>query len=157
MKSLLKCLPLLLPVAVKWVEWEERKILTKGVSLSSEELMDASRMGVAHPEKIRLMRVDRIPILNSMLMRLLSRLIPEISPNTVGLSLRYGIYIRSKYWGNRHLIAHECVHTGQYERHGGIDGFLRAYFTECIELGYPDAPMEQEAILKSAVLSDEMT
>ncbi|NQX02377.1 hypothetical protein HQ447_17100 [bacterium] len=47
-------------------------------------------------------------------------------------------------------LAHECLHTGQYERHGEIAGFLRAYFTECIELGYPDAPMEQEAILRSA-------
>ena len=154
-KPLLKLLPVVLPLAVKWVEREERKILTNGVSLSPEGLMDAACMGVAHPEKIRLMRVDQIPILNGIFVKSLARMFPPVSANTVGLSLRYGIYIRSKYWGDRLLIAHECVHTGQYERHGGIGGFLRSYFTECIELGYPDAPMEQEAILRSAALLDD--
>ena len=154
LKPLLKLLPVVLPLAVKWVEREERKILRNGVSLSPAGLMDAARMGVAHPEKIRLMRVDRIPILNGRFMKSLSRMFPAISANTVGLSLRYGIYIRSKYWGDRLLIAHECVHTGQYERHG-MAGFLRSYFTECTELGYPDAPMEQEAILRSAALLDD--
>jgi hypothetical protein len=152
---LLTFLRLLLPIAAKWVEREERKILKSGVPLSENGLLDASLMGVAHPEKIRLLRVERIPLLNSALMKALSRLIPTISPNTVGLSLRYGIYIRARYWGDRHLIAHECVHTGQYERHCSIAEFLRAYFTECIETGYPDAPMEQEAILRSAALLAE--
>ncbi len=145
-------LPGLLPLAAWWVAFHERRILRHGVPLSPEGLGDAALMGVAHPEKIRLMEVDRIPGLNGPLVKLLSRIMPAVLPNTVGLSLRYGIYIRSKYRGNRHLIAHECVHTGQYERRAHIAGFLRAYFTECIELGYPDAPMEQEAILKSAAL-----
>jgi hypothetical protein len=155
LKPLLKLLPIILPFAVRWVEREERKIIMNGVSLSPEGQMDASWMGVAHPEKIRLMRVDRIPILNGIFMKFLSRMFPHISANTVGLSLCDGIYIRSKYWGDRLLIAHECVHTGQYERSGDISGFLRSYFTECIELGYPDAPMEQEAILRSAGLLDD--
>ena len=154
MKLLLKFLPLFLPLASFWVVWEERKILRHGVSLSPEALLDAAKMGVAHPEKIRLMKVDRIPWLNGRCVKLLSRLIPTISPHTVGLSLRYGIYIRSRYWGNRHLVAHECVHSGQYERAGSVAGFLRAYFTECIESGDPDAPLEQEAIMRSAALGD---
>lgn len=75
LKPLLELLPIILPLAVKWVEREERKIVTSGVPLSLEGLMDASRMGVAHPEKIRLMRVDRIPILNGWFMKSLSRAI----------------------------------------------------------------------------------
>ncbi len=145
-------LPGLLPLAAWWVALHERRILRHGVPLSPAGLQDAALMGVAHPEKIQLMKVDRIPWLNGWFVKLLSRIMPAVSCNTVGLSLRYGIYIRSKYWGNRHLIAHECVHTGQYERHGEIAGFLRGYFTECIEFGYPDAPLEQEAILRSAEL-----
>lgn len=143
-------LPALLPLAAWWVALHERRILRLGVPLSPEGLRDAALMGVAHPEKIRLMKVNRIPWLNGLLVKSLSRIMPEVPCNTVGLSLRYGIYIRSEYWGNRHLIAHECVHTGQYERHAHTAGFLRAYFTECIEFGYPDAPLEQEAILRSA-------
>ncbi len=151
---LLKFLPLLLPVATLWVEREERKILERGFPLSPEGLMDAAKMGVAHPERIRLLMVERIPWLNGWFMRLLSRAIPTVSCNTVGLSLRYGIYIRSRYRDNRHLIAHECVHTGQYESCGSVAGFLRSYFTECLEVGYPDAPMEREAINRSAELDD---
>ncbi len=154
MKFPLKWLLPLVPLAAEWVRREERKILRDGVPLSPESLMDASRMGVAHPEKIRLMNVERIPVLNGAFISWLSRLVPAISSHTVGLSLRYGIYIRSRHWGDRHLIAHECVHTGQYERHGDIGAFLRAYFTECIEVGYPDAPLEQEAIVRSAGLGE---
>jgi hypothetical protein len=98
------------------------------------------------------MKVDHIPVLNSWILRILSRMIPSISSNTVGVSLGYGIYIRSKYWGNRHLIAHECVHSGQYERYGSHGRFLHAYFSQCLVSGYPDAPLEQEAILRSAEL-----
>ena len=144
----------LLPLAALWVAVQERRIRRNGVPLSPEGLRDAALMGVARPQNIRLMKVDRIPWLNGALVKWLSRIVPAVSCNTVGLSLRYGIYIRSKYWGNRQLIAHECVHTGQYERHGDIVGFLRAYFTECMECGYPDAPLEQEAVLRSGALLD---
>ena len=64
MKLMLKFLPLFLPIATLWVEREERKILRNGVSLSPDGLIDAAIMGVAHPERIRLMKVDQIPWLN---------------------------------------------------------------------------------------------
>jgi hypothetical protein len=147
-------LPFVLPLASAWVGAHERKILRSGVPLTDAELDDASRMGVEHPEKIRLMKVDHIPLLNGTLVKIASHIIPDISVTTVGLSLRYGIYVRSRYWRNRSLIAHECVHTGQYERLGGISKFLRTYFTQCIETGYPDAPLEQEAVIRSSGLPD---
>ena len=147
-------LPLVIPIAAKWVEYEERRILRNGVPLDEQGLRDATKMGVGNPERIRLMKVDHIPLLNSRIMRILSRMIPTISFSTVGVSLGYGIYIRSKYWGDRHLIAHECVHSGQYERYGSHGGFLHAYFSQCLIFGYPDAPLEQEAILRSADLDD---
>lgn len=152
MSLVIRLLPFGLPIAVAWVASHERKILRSGVPLTAAGLDDAARMGVAHPEKIRLLQVEHIPVLNSPLMKILSRMIPSVSANTVGLSLRYGIYVREPWAGDRFLIAHECVHTGQYERSGSITSFLTSYFTECIEIGYPDAPMEQEAILRSASL-----
>src|ERR1017187_6058169 len=42
-----------------------------------------------------------------------------ISPSTGGMTLRYGIFIRTDCWGQRPIIAHELVHTSQYERLGG--------------------------------------
>ncbi|MES2476902.1 MAG: hypothetical protein V4640_14055 [Verrucomicrobiota bacterium] len=153
MKLALHLLPLFVVIAARWVAWHEQKILRHGVPLTPKSMADATRMGVAHPEKIRLMRVDAIPALNGRLMTMLARWVPEISANTVGLTLGHGIYIRSPWWGNRHLIAHECVHTGQYERYGSAAAFLTAYFTQCIQDGYPAAAMEQEAILRSAEIS----
>jgi len=155
MSLLVRLLPFVLPIMSKWVSSHERRILRLGVPLSTGEMSDASRMGVEYPEKIRLMKVDHIPMLNGPLVKTAARFIPQISSNTVGLALRHGIYVRSKYWGNRGLVAHECVHTAQYERLGGISEFLRAYFTQCIEVGYPDAPLEQEAILRSSGLMNE--
>jgi hypothetical protein len=61
---------------------------------------------------------------------------------TIGLTLRYGIFIRADCWGERRLVVHELVHTLQYERLGGFMPFLQQYLHECITIGYPAAPME---------------
>lgn len=70
--------------------------------------------------------------------------------HTAGLTVRYGIFIREAYWGDRRLIAHELAHTAQYERRGGIAPFLRAYLTECLTIGYSGAALELEAIAAAA-------
>ena len=75
-----------------------------------------------------------------------------LTPATRGLALRYGIFVRSDCWDERRLIAHELVHTAQYERLGGIRPFLRQYLTECLTIGYPAGPMEQEAIATASRL-----
>jgi len=141
-----------LPFGVRWVRAQESRILAEGVPLPEASLSDARAAGVIHPEKIRLLKVDAVPMpLNSLLLTV-AKIAGLHSPNTAGMALRYGIYIRQDYWGSRHIIAHECVHTAQYERLGGIQPFLRLYIQECIELGYPQSPLEQEAILRSADL-----
>jgi hypothetical protein len=69
-----------------------------------------------------------------------------ISPRTAGLTLRYGIFIRSESWGERRLVIHELAHTAQYERLGGFQPFLEQYLYECIiPPGYPFGRLEQEA------------
>ena len=72
-----------------------------------------------------------------------------LTPATRGLTLQYGIFIRSDCWRDRSLVAHELVHTAQYERLGGILPFLRQYLLECVTIGYPEMPMEQEAIARA--------
>ena len=80
------------------------------------------------------------------LLRTAAAAIRFLTPTTCGLALRYGIFVRSHCWGDRRLVAHELAHTAQYERLGGIEPFLRQYLYECLTIGYPEAPMEQEAI-----------
>ena len=49
-------------------------------------------------------------------------------------------FIRADCRGDRQLFVHELAHTAQYERLGGIQGFLEKYLHECIAIGYPQAP-----------------
>src|SRR5213079_854362 len=73
-----------------------------------------------------------------------------ISALTGGLTLRYGIFIRSDCRFNRAMVVHELGHTAQYERLGGFESFLRQYLSQCLTIGYPEAPMEQEVISLAA-------
>ena len=103
-------------------------------------------------EKVRLLKVARIPIPDNPALRDAVNAIQLISPRIAGLTLRYGIFIRADCWDDRRLVFHELVHTLQYERLGGFQGFLRQYLYECITVGYPAAPMEQEAVSTTAKL-----
>jgi len=142
----------LLPLACAWSEEQERIILRDGVPLSPAQTTDAKSIGVAHPEKVRLLKVTRIPMPQNPALRDAVDAIQLISPHTGGLTLRYGIFIRADCWDDRRLLLHELVHTSQYERLGGFQQFLQQYLFECITIGYPAAPMEQEAVTTTARL-----
>ena len=101
---------------------------------------------VAELERVK---VDEVPLPANHLLRWAAKRTKLISADTAGMALRYGIFIRSDCWKMRCLIAHEYVHTAQYERLGGIGQFLSLYLRECLEVGYPAGLLEQEAFLKS--------
>ncbi|GAJ03459.1 unnamed protein product, partial [marine sediment metagenome] len=101
-------------------------------------------------ERIRLMNIATIPVPEESPLKAAVRATKLITPLTAGLTLRYGIFIRSDFWGDRRLIVHELVHTSQYEKLGGFLPFLQEYLYQCITIGYPAAPMEQEAIKMAA-------
>jgi hypothetical protein len=136
----------LLPLACSWAEEQERVILRDGVPLSAGQTADARKVGVAQPERVRLLKVASIPMPDHPDLRGAAEATGLISPQTIGLTLRYGIFIRSDCWNDRRLVAHELVHVAQYERLGGIQPFLRQYLHECLTVGYDAAPMEQEAV-----------
>jgi hypothetical protein len=139
---------ILLPMACAWAEEQERIILRDGVPLSSDQITDAKSIGVHYPERVRLLSVATIPLPEHPALRTAAVATQLISPRTGGLTLRYGIFIRTDCWNDRRLIFHELVHTFQYERLGGF----QQYLLECITVGYPAAPMEQEAITTTARL-----
>src|SRR5436305_2438043 len=134
---------MLLPLACAWAEEQERVILREGVPLTLAQTTDAVKIGVAHPERVRLLSVGRVPIPEHPALRAAAEATRLISPRTGGLTLRYGVFIRTDCWGDRQLVFHELVHTLQYERLGGFQQFLERYLQECITIGYPAAPMEQ--------------
>jgi hypothetical protein len=136
----------LIPLAARWAEALEARILRDGVRLSEEELSDATALGVRRPEHVRLLCLAGVPTPEDLTLRVAAAAVQFLTPATRGLALRYGIFVRANCWRERGLIAHELAHTEQYERLGGIEPFLRQYLGECLTIGYPAAPMEQEAI-----------
>lgn len=142
----------LLSLAGTWAEDQELAILRDGAALSPAQITDARNIGVAHPERVRLLKVPRIPLPEQPDLLAAAEATGLISEHTAGLTLRYGIFIRADCWSDRPLVFHELVHTLQYERLGGFAPFLRQYLFECLTIGYPEAPLEQEAIITTAKL-----
>jgi hypothetical protein len=146
-QSLIAQFEKLLPLAAKWAAAVEQRILREGVPLSEQEMSDARAIGVREPERVRLLALDNVPTPADLTLQAAAAVIQFLTPATCGLALRYGIFVRSDCWGARALVAYELAHTAQYERLGGIEPFLRQYLFECLTIGYPDGPMEQEAIV----------
>jgi hypothetical protein len=138
-------LKLLVPLASRWAERQEGVILQKGVPLTTDQIADALQIGILQPERVRLLAVEAMPWPLHPLLREAARRTGLLSDDTIGLTVRYGIFIRSDWWGNRRLIVHELAHTAQYERLKGVRDFLQQYLRECLEVGYPDGDLEQEA------------
>lgn len=136
----------LIPIASQWVEVQEEFILSNGVQLTEKQMQIASKIGIKNIDKIRLFKVESIPEPDAFILNEASKAIGFISFNTIGITYRYGIYIRQDYWDNDSLIIHELVHTLQYERLGGINNFLNQYIKECVYYGYNKSPLEKEAI-----------
>lgn len=136
----------LLPLAIQWVAENEARILCHGHGLQPEEQEDARLAGVESPEKIRILIVPEIPGPGEGALGLVNEEIGFVNERTGGLTLNYGIYIREDCAHDEGLYFHEFVHVGQYEKMGGISGFLPQYLKECVQLGYANSPLELEAV-----------
>lgn len=135
----------LLPLAAQWALEQERRVLCEGVPLSDEELADARAIGVRNPERVRLLCVDSIPVPAHPMLKAAAASMNFITAAPRGLALENGIFVRTDQWRDRELIAHELVHTAQYQRLGGIVPFLQTYIAQCATVGYQQAPLELEA------------
>lgn len=144
---------LLLPYVTRWIEAQERRILAVGRPLDALGIEDARRIGVAHPERVRLLCVPTVPVPGGALVAAFDRWSGMPGGETMGLTARYGIFIRAELFGDRHLLAHELAHIAQYERLGGVRPFLQQYLTECLTTGYASAALEQEAAAAAATVA----
>ena len=135
----------MLPFAIWWVRHNEKIALRLGRKLSDEETLWAQQIGIAHPDKVRILNVTKIPTpVPNFIERLIQRK-GYPAGNAAGMCMRYGIYAQEIYAHRKSLIAHELVHTHQFERLGGIWHFLRIYLSETMILGYHNSPLEKEA------------
>src|SRR5260221_4549959 len=113
MNSLLTSLPVVMPIACAWAEKQELIILAQGAPLGEGRLADARRAGVAHPEKIRLLRVEALPQPENEDMMFIAKHIGLFSPRSSGIALGYGICLKHIHCANRYSLVHECVHVAK--------------------------------------------
>lgn len=135
----------MLPFAIWWVRHNEKIALRLGRPLSDDELDWARKLGILHPENVRVLNVTRIP---SPVPEFIEKKLQKCGfpvGNAAGMCMRYGIYLAEEYSERQELLAHELVHTHQFERLGGLYSFLRIYLYETMFLGYRNAPLEAEA------------
>lgn len=140
---LLIALPLATPLVAAWARLHEARILRLGAPLGAAGQAVARSVGVARPDRIRVLRVRRVPVPFARLLAALARRAGLPGPDVDGMTLGHGIYLRGTH--DTRLLAHECRHVAQAEAAGSTSAFIAAYLREVARHGYHAAPMEVDA------------
>lgn len=119
-------------------------ILQSGRPLSPRERTIAVKVGVQHPDRVRILAVPRIPPFDSPRLAEIAVLL-NYPTEVAGTAVGYGIYLREDQARNEDTLAHELVHVAQHERFGGLLPYITKYCKEVARFGYNGAPMEAEA------------
>ncbi|AOK18820.1 hypothetical protein WT26_22755 [Burkholderia cepacia] len=144
MIDLAEILPSALPAAVAWAEAEAARGIAQGAPLTPAQADDARTVGVAQPERIRVVSAAQLPFPDEPALAELAREAGLLSPGTIGLTLGHAVYVL-RGQDTRRLLTHEFRHVHQYEAAGSIGAFLARYLQEIATVGYHDAPLEADA------------
>jgi hypothetical protein len=138
-------LPRLLPLAVAWAEENSTLILRDGIPLSEQGTQLALLVGVKDYARVRILLVHSIPAPSDPVLQAACAQLQFLEPNTHGLTLGFGIFVKKGFETGRGLIAHELRHVAQYEQYFSIGAYLSDYIPELIRFGYAAAPLELDA------------
>ncbi len=133
-----------LPLVVLWAKKHHDLIQEQGTELNEEGMELARSVGVAEPERIRVLLVDEIPFQDDPAVYRLAKSVGMLSGQVMGLTLGHAIYIVNGCQSAR-LYSHEFRHVHQYEVLGSIGAFLEVYLEQVMLFGYHRAPLEQDA------------
>jgi hypothetical protein len=137
-------LPMLTARAIAWAEAHYFSIAESGQPLNDEMLSVARSVGVSIPELIRVMEVPTLPLPVHPELRQVGLAAGLFSPDMVGMTLGYGIYIRQGQ-GSIRRLSHEFRLVHQFELAGSIAAFLPVYLGQIATFGYKKAPIEVDA------------
>lgn len=138
-------LPLLIPKAIAWAEAESERVARTGRGLDDTLIAVAKSVGVAHPERIRIRDVPRLPLPDDPQLGQAVVAAGLLGPGMVGLTLGHGVLVRSDHGQDMRLLSHEFRHVYQYEQAGSIAAFLPEYLRQIVTVGYHDAAYERDA------------
>ncbi|AIO35545.1 hypothetical protein DM39_4527 [Burkholderia cenocepacia] len=133
-----------LPDAVAWAEAQAARGLAQGLPLTPSQADDARSVGVAQPERVRVVVADRLPFPDTPTLAAIARDTGLLSPGTIGLTLGHAVFVLRGH-DTRRLLTHEFRHVHQYESAGSVGAFLARYLHEIATVGYDAAPLEADA------------
>lgn len=137
----------LLPRALEWYGRVEAKLLQQGRPLTASELAVARKLGVKHPERVRVLVLARFPMPDDRELRSEAQHYGMGSSYEGGRTLGYAVMLKPRFAGNPTILAHELVHVSQHDRLGR-KAFVRRYLVEMEMMGHARAPLELEAYRK---------
>jgi len=133
------------PGVANYIREAEQAGLARGRALTADESALAARVGVAHPEQVRVIVASAFPVpADPALANELKTRFGIDGKANGGLTMGHAVFITTKYAGARWLLAHELTHVGQFETLG-VDRFAHDYLVQLIMVGYTRAPMEEAA------------
>lgn len=141
----------LLPSRLALFNRMERHGLQVGRPLTPAEQDLAGKLGVQDTARVRVVKVERIPMVNTANRLINSPVLPaKVAIREVGaLTTGHAIYISKRFAGQEWVLAHELVHVAQLEAVGKV-ALLRRVLTEQITHAGRLPPIEAEAINRSA-------
>lgn len=143
-KELIDYVDEILPAAEQFVYKNEREALENGTKLNEKQMDIALKVGIKHPQKVRLYYVDRLPFPEDQELATLAKKYGYSSPFMAAYTYGYGIWIKRSESNNQVLLSHELIHVRQAEEMG-LKEQTRQYLLQLFIYGYENAPMEIEA------------
>lgn len=128
-----------------WAEQQATHISSSGSALTETQLALARKVGVVHPEKIRVLVVQDVPFPDDPTLRAIAAQIGLIPERTGGMTLGHGIFLRHDQLDRPSIWAHEFRHVAQYECFGAIKVFMFFYLKELLHFRYGPGPLETDA------------
>lgn len=138
-------LPQLTPKAIAWAEAQSDSAARMGRALTEPFISVATSVGVAFPERVRILDVSRLPVPEDPLLQQAALATGLLGPGMVGLTLGYAVLACSGYGQDVRLLSHEFRHVYQYEQAGSMAAFFPEYLQQIVAVGYHNAPFEVDA------------
>ena len=138
-------LPLIAERTIAWAKDREAASLAAGTPLTHEQLMLARAVGVKHPERIRIVVVNEIPLPDEPVLRAAAQGVGLSQSWAAGLTLGHAVMLHRGFEHEVRLLSHEFRHVAQYESMSGIGPFLVSHLKSLAEVGYEDSPFERDA------------
>lgn len=135
----------LAPRAIAWAERQSAAAALAGQPLTPAQIALAKKVGVQHPERIRVQVVDQFPLPDQADVKAAAMRIGLARPTIAGLTLGHSVLVRRGYESDPRLLSHELRHVAQYEQRGGIAPFLSQHIRDLARFGYEDSPFEVDA------------